>query len=647
MAYVGLTPTQHGHHRGDDPAVDFNGATPEPAFCGQVPLPGGGTEHHRHIFKYDLSGITGAVTQATLDISASNGENYQVKRTTSDWSPSTTVAPGAGDPTLGPDLGMTWTVDVTTLVQAWLAGTYPNYGLWLDIPTALLWGFSSVNTARLDIVYEAGGGGDTTDPVVTITLPADAAEVSGDVDIRASITDNVGVVTAQCTIDGQAQGALTAPNYGALYRWVWDSCPWANGEHTIEVKAWDAAGNMGSDSITIDLQNSLANSTKVLYTDQLTLADSRNADLGIVVLDADDPPVNPAKTYNVDIFCHVPGDTVDLDDYQPLELNRSHGFAAQGNTVKWALRARPLEVLSYWESGEAEIVALCEYPTDLVAVLTDTDPKLLSFDGSALTELLDLTSYSGTPTDVCYVDGKLLIAMGSNVIVYDVDSGQEEFAIDLPGITTVRQIELKGTAEAWIAGDTVGGGRLFAFSYPSVTQVGDVEQILALEAYATAVAIGCAGGKVYVSYGSTPALAYATGETDVLSLHYLDGQMLAGTDANGRIFRSQPAWAQDADLLFSDIAALGEYQSKAYAGGNSAQLWRRDAADTWAQDRTLDSATAINALLGYTDATGAEVLLIGTSGTDARLYRLELSNAGQLQCGVDPPDCCFKLLRTV
>ena len=548
------------------------------------------------------------------------------------------------------------TFDLTVLVQQWWSGAQSNYGVCIyggtvwhngdPIKIASHESGSAPPYWEIEYSTEGGGpGGDTTDPVVSITSPDDAAEVSGTVTFIATATDNVAVTSVRCYVDGQAVGdVLTAPNHGAAYSWSWDSCPWANGEHTVEVKAWDAVGNMGSDSITVDLQNSLAASQVKLLTEPLTPAQGRGADLAICTLDVTPPPVNPAKVYNVRAFCGP--DSTDEDDFFPVEPNRSHGFPEQWTAVRWMLLADPAEVLSYYETGDTSIVALCEYPTALAAVLTDA-PALMSFDGSELTELLDLSDWGTTARDVCYADGKLLVALDDRVVAYDLDAGEAVLDIGLPGVTAVRAIEPRGTTGAWIAGDISGGGRLFSFSYPTTEALGDVEQILSLEAYETAVAIGCAGGKVYASSGGTPALAYASGEANVLSMHYLSGQMLAGTSTDGVIYRAQPAWAQDADLLYGAVNALGQYQGKAYAGGDDAELWRRDAADTWAQDRELDEATAINALLEYTDASGAVSLLIGTTGTDARLYRLELSPGSRVQSGVGRPDMVGKMLRTV
>ncbi len=539
------------------------------------------------------------------------------------------------------DTGEVTSATTTHLFTGVAAGTY-DVTLWVWNAAGVK---SDADTDEVTVTGDPGPGEDVELPVVEVTAPADGAEVSGNVRVVATATDNVGVTSVVMYVDGQAQGTLTEPNYGSAYRWAWDSSPWANGEHTVQVKAWDAANNMGSDSITVDLQNSLAASQVKITTNPLTVANGRVADLGIEILDVDPPPLNPAQVYNVRAYCG-PGSSVDLADYFPVEVHRSHGFPAEWEAVRWIIIADPAEVLSYWETGATSIVALCGYPGDLVAVLTD-GPSLVSFDGSSLTELLDLSDWGTTPRDVCHVDGKLLVALDDRVVAHDLDAGEAVLDIGLPGVTAVRAIEPRGSSGAWIAGDIAGGGRLFSFSYPSPAAVGDVEQILSLEAYGSPVAIGCAGGKVYVSYGSAPALAYATGENAVWSLHDLSGQVLAGTSSDGVVYRAQPAWAQDAELPFSSVSALGQYLGKAYAGGNDAELWRRDAADTWVEDRTLDETTAINALLEHTDASGATSLLIGTSGTDARLYRLELSPGSRIQSGVEPPDIVCKLLRTV
>ncbi len=95
---------------------------------------------------------------------------------------------------------------------------------------------------------------DTIAPSVTITSPT--GTVSGSVAVEATITDNVGVTSAQYSIDG---GAFAPMSQGAGNTWTaaLDTTTLANGAHTIVVQGFDAAGNMGSDSGTFTVDNTV------------------------------------------------------------------------------------------------------------------------------------------------------------------------------------------------------------------------------------------------------------------------------------------------------------------------------------------------------------------------------------------------------
>jgi subtilisin family serine protease len=88
---------------------------------------------------------------------------------------------------------------------------------------------------------------DTTPPVVAITSPANGSRVSGNVSIAVKATDNVGVTQVSIYIDG----VLKTNDTSSPYTYGWNTRKAATGTHTITAKAWDAAGNVTSTSITV------------------------------------------------------------------------------------------------------------------------------------------------------------------------------------------------------------------------------------------------------------------------------------------------------------------------------------------------------------------------------------------------------------
>jgi glucose/arabinose dehydrogenase/PKD repeat protein/fibronectin type 3 domain-containing protein len=96
---------------------------------------------------------------------------------------------------------------------------------------------------------------DTSPPGASITAPAPGSVVSGSVTVSASATDDVGVAGVQFLLDGTALGSedTTAP-----YSMTWDTTTASNAVHTLQARARDTAGNLGtsSSSVTVTVSNS-------------------------------------------------------------------------------------------------------------------------------------------------------------------------------------------------------------------------------------------------------------------------------------------------------------------------------------------------------------------------------------------------------
>ncbi len=96
-----------------------------------------------------------------------------------------------------------------------------------------------------------GGGGtttpppapapDTTKPNVSITSPAVGAVLDGMVTVSATASDNVGVKSVTLRVDDK----YVAKDTSAPYKLTFDSTKYKDGSHTIVLRAFDAADNMG------------------------------------------------------------------------------------------------------------------------------------------------------------------------------------------------------------------------------------------------------------------------------------------------------------------------------------------------------------------------------------------------------------------
>ncbi len=95
-------------------------------------------------------------------------------------------------------------------------------------------------------------GSDTSAPQVSIAEPAHQAVVSGTITLRASASDNVGVVSVQFRLDG----AKLIKDTVAPFETTLDTRTLRNGNHKLRAVARDAAGNATySSTITVKVSN--------------------------------------------------------------------------------------------------------------------------------------------------------------------------------------------------------------------------------------------------------------------------------------------------------------------------------------------------------------------------------------------------------
>lgn len=92
---------------------------------------------------------------------------------------------------------------------------------------------------------------DTTAPVARITSPTANAGVSGTIPITVNATDASGVKKVEMFINSAALGTDTTTPYA----FQWDTTKLPNGSHLLTVKAYDAAGNVGTDSFRVTVEN--------------------------------------------------------------------------------------------------------------------------------------------------------------------------------------------------------------------------------------------------------------------------------------------------------------------------------------------------------------------------------------------------------
>jgi hypothetical protein len=113
---------------------------------------------------------------------------------------------------------------------------------------------SYAGTVTFDDFAVTAAAGDSLPPSVTVTSPGNGATLTGNVTFKATATDNVGVVRTVLQVDGGSRGTGSL----APFQWTLDTTTIANGTHTVSVLAYDAAGNVGTASVTVTVQNANA-----------------------------------------------------------------------------------------------------------------------------------------------------------------------------------------------------------------------------------------------------------------------------------------------------------------------------------------------------------------------------------------------------
>jgi thermitase len=101
-------------------------------------------------------------------------------------------------------------------------------------------------TAAMNIIV------DTIPPTVSITSPIAGATVAGTLAVSGSATDSTdGVAKIEYYVDNQLMSSTASSPFS--FSWSTTSVP--NGSHTLMVKAYDAASNVGQASVSVNVSN--------------------------------------------------------------------------------------------------------------------------------------------------------------------------------------------------------------------------------------------------------------------------------------------------------------------------------------------------------------------------------------------------------
>ncbi len=186
-------------------------------------------------------------TSLTYAVSITNNDNSGCLASTFNLSATVPTVPsgwtrslGSSSLTINPGASASTTLLVTSPTTAG-GGSY-------NITAKATDSAASTYTASASVVVAIQAPPDTIAPTASITSPANGSTVNRKVNIRANASDNVGISKMELYIDG----VLTLAKNSSSITWSWNTAKISKGSHGISVKAYDAAGNVGVSSITVN-----------------------------------------------------------------------------------------------------------------------------------------------------------------------------------------------------------------------------------------------------------------------------------------------------------------------------------------------------------------------------------------------------------
>ena len=103
---------------------------------------------------------------------------------------------------------------------------------------------------------------DTVSPTVSVSSPFSGQTIAGTISVQGTAMDNVGVTKVELDVDGTAVATTTVTAALSVpFSFSWNSGTKTNGAHTVAVRAFDAANNVGSASVSVNVSNATPDTT--------------------------------------------------------------------------------------------------------------------------------------------------------------------------------------------------------------------------------------------------------------------------------------------------------------------------------------------------------------------------------------------------
>jgi chitinase len=222
-----------------------------------------------YVFSWNTTGLTsGSYTLMTkaYDAAGNVGQSDSVSVTVASNAPAVSI----DSPVSGATVGGTVAIMASASDNAGVTKVafYVNGSLKTTdkkAPYTYNWSTKSLKNGNYTIMvkaYDASGHvtstsipvtvfNDKTAPTASITSPANGAKVGGTVTINAAASDNVDVAKCELYVNGK----LKVSEAGSSCSFDWNTKEVSNGSYRVKAKAYDAAGNVKSTSISVKVFN--------------------------------------------------------------------------------------------------------------------------------------------------------------------------------------------------------------------------------------------------------------------------------------------------------------------------------------------------------------------------------------------------------
>lgn len=116
------------------------------------------------------------------------------------------------------------------------------------------YGYGRLNAAKAIAAAVGSSAPDTVAPLAWIDSPSDASVLSGTVTVTCGASDNVGVARIEILVNDLVKATSSSDTIS----WSWDTSAVSDGTYSITARAYDAANNSSSSTITVSVHNNTA-----------------------------------------------------------------------------------------------------------------------------------------------------------------------------------------------------------------------------------------------------------------------------------------------------------------------------------------------------------------------------------------------------